>query len=88
MTLSYDSSQPVGQRVIDVSINGETLDLDRTYRFATGSFTATGGEGYDMFEDQGLEIKNTLVSDAFITVFEQRQTLSLPEKGRLQDIAL
>ena len=88
VALSYDSSQPVGQRVIDVSINGETLDLDRTYRFATGSFTATGGEGYDMFEDQGLEIKNTLVSDAFITVFEQWQTLSLPEKGRLQDIAL
>ena len=85
--LIYDSSQPVGQRVVEVSINGEILDLDRTYRFATGSFTATGGEGYDMFEDHQLEIKNTLVSDAFITIFEQWRTLSLPEKGRLQDIA-
>ncbi len=87
LELIYDSSQVIGQRIIEVRVNGDPLEANRTYSFATGSFTATGGEGYTMFEGHPQDISSTLVSEAFISVFEQWRDISIPKLGRLKDIA-
>ncbi|MEZ0482052.1 cell wall-binding repeat-containing protein [Planococcus sp. SSTMD024] len=53
MFFNYDGKAPVGDRVLSVFVdNGEyydELDLEETYTVATNSFTAKGGDGYDMF---------------------------------------
>jgi 5'-nucleotidase len=38
-------------RVQNVKINGETLDLTKTYSLATNDFTQAGGDGYTMLAD-------------------------------------
>lgn len=53
MFFNYDGKAPAGDRVLSVFVdNGEyydELDLEETYTVATNSFTAKGGDGYDMF---------------------------------------
>jgi len=39
-----------GKGVSDVKINGEPLQKDKTYRMATNSFNASGGDGYPNIE--------------------------------------
>ena len=36
--------------VVNIKINGEDLDLEKTYKVATNDFMAIGGDGYTMFE--------------------------------------
>ena len=40
------------RRVTDVLVNGEPLDLTKTYTLACNNFMATGGDGYIMFENR------------------------------------
>ena len=53
---SYDSTQPVGQRIREVRVvaeDGSATDLDRaaTYTVAANSFLATGGDGFTVFKE-------------------------------------
>lgn len=51
MTVRFDSARPVGQRVLDIVVNGESITADGIYRVATISFLADGGNGYDVFKE-------------------------------------
>ncbi|MEK8127846.1 choice-of-anchor I family protein [Paenibacillus filicis] len=55
MTFKWDPAQPAGSKVFDVMIKqGEQfvpLQLNATYRLATNSFVANGGDGYASFAD-------------------------------------
>lgn len=55
MTFKWDPAQPEGGRVFDVQIKqGDAyvpLNLSATYRLATNSFVATGGDGYASFAE-------------------------------------
>lgn len=46
--LSYDPGKPAGQRILGISINGQPLEEERTYRVVTTSFLAGGGDAYAM----------------------------------------
>ncbi|AJD92202.1 protein UshA [Jeotgalibacillus malaysiensis] len=48
-SFEYDSSKAPGSRVTEVLVGGEPLDLEAEYTVATNDFTASGGDGYDMF---------------------------------------
>lgn len=47
VTYTVDMNQ--GNRVIDVMVNGEPLDLQRTYTVAMSDYRATGAGGYDAY---------------------------------------
>ncbi|MFC4410580.1 5'-nucleotidase C-terminal domain-containing protein [Chungangia koreensis] len=53
LKFEYDSSKPAGERVTKVEVSeGDkfvALDDAKTYFVATNTFTAAGGDGYDMF---------------------------------------
>ena len=54
MFFNYDGKAPAGERVLSVFVdtgdeNYDELDLEETYTVATNTFTAKGGDGYDMF---------------------------------------
>lgn len=48
----YDRSRPIGQRVVSVTLNGEELRGDATYRVTTNSFLAGGGDDFTGFARQ------------------------------------
>jgi len=82
LSLRYDLSKPPGQRVVELMISGQAIVMDKTYRLATGSFTATGGEGYDMFPEHIEFVSDELVSTAFVRYFQQKEHIRLPLLGR------
>lgn len=46
VTYAFDPEKPRGERIINVHIDGEPLDLDRDYTIAGASFLFDGGDGY------------------------------------------
>lgn len=67
VTYSYDASRPAGSRITSVSINGAPLDAAKTYKVATFSFLATGGDNFRAFTE-GTTVDTGLIDrDAWIT---------------------
>ncbi len=59
---TYNASNPEGQRITSVTINGAPLDRTATYTVAANSFIATGGDGFTVFEEASAT-QQTLGSD-------------------------
>ena len=90
MQVTYDSRRPVGQRVQQVLIGGQALELDRQYRLATRQFLATGGDGFNMFADQ-TPLRYTgqmtrLVADILMDHVQTTNRLAPVVEGRLVDL--
>lgn len=49
---SHVSFTMANGKLNDLKINGEPVDLNKTYRMATLSFNATGGDGYPRLDDK------------------------------------
>ena len=47
LNLTYDSTKPVGKRIITVNIGGKPLEPKRVYRLATSDYLGNGGDGYE-----------------------------------------
>jgi 5'-nucleotidase/UDP-sugar diphosphatase len=58
MKFSWDQSKPVGERISDVMVkDGDTykpIDPDATYSVVTNNFVRTGGDGYSVFAEKGM----------------------------------
>ena len=87
VSLTYDRRRPSGSRLISVMVGDAPLDEAGEYTLVTGSFTATGGEGYEMFEGLPHKRSDQLVSDVFIAEFHRRGRVDVPGTGRLVDLA-
>lgn len=61
---SFDPNRPIGQRIFDVTVNGEPLDDDRIYTVATTDFLYHGGDAYDMLVGSNI-IFGSAQSDGF-----------------------
>ena len=49
VTVTWDSTKPPGQRIIEIEFPGKRKFRDNdTYRFAVNDFLASGGSGYTM----------------------------------------
>jgi 5'-nucleotidase len=62
VSVTLDADAPTGQHVTSVLVNGQPLDLARTYRVGTFSFLATGGDNFTTFLD-GTNVKDTGMID-------------------------
>lgn len=51
LTWAYDADAPFGDRVTRVTVDGEPIDQDATYKIATNNFMATGGDQFDTFTE-------------------------------------
>lgn len=72
LEMNYDSSKPVGQRVVSFLLNGQPIEDATVYHIATNSFLADGGDGFAAFT-QG-QARNTsggyYVSNAVVDYFK------------------
>ena len=80
----FDRTRPVGERIVSFDIAGGPFDPSRTYKVVTLSFTATGGEGYDMFGED-VVISSKKVSDVLLDGFREIEAVVAPQSGRLVD---
>lgn len=72
LEMKYDSSKPIGQRVVVLTLNGKPIEDATVYHIATQSFLADGGDGFTTFKEG--KARNTTggynVSNAVIDYFK------------------
>lgn len=85
MSFTYSKSKPAGERVLEVKVKGEPLDLKKTYKLATIDFLAAGGDGYEMlnkpFFNTGLSMYS-VVEAALI----ERKVVNPKVEGRIVEV--
>ena len=51
MSYVFDASMPAGERIVEVSVGGAPLDMDKVYGVVSNNYVRNGGDGYAMFKD-------------------------------------
>jgi 5'-nucleotidase len=92
MSFKFDTRKLPGQRVSDIRVGGQPLDMNRTYTLATSNFlVANGGDGYTMFKGAKMLI-NADQSRKDSEVFEEairnspNSTIAPKVEGRIVKI--
>jgi 5'-nucleotidase len=67
MTFQFDTSRPVGDRILEATVGGESLEPARLYRVVTIDYLASGGDGQETF----LEGINPAYGDTEVWVVAQ-----------------
>ncbi len=62
VTYTFDATQAQGGRITSIAVGGKAIDPAATYRVATNSFLATGGDNFRVFTE-GRNAKDTGLSD-------------------------
>jgi 5'-nucleotidase len=76
VTYTYDAAREAGSRITSVRINGEALDPAKTYKIATFSFLAAGGDNFRAFK-KGVSTDTALVDrDGWETFFADKSPVS------------
>ena len=75
LTWSYDPAAPAGRRIHSVRISGEPLDPTATYRVATNSFLASGGDNFTAFQQGTTEGTGLIDFDSFQAYLEDNSPL-------------
>ena len=70
ISFSFDPSQEPGDRIVEVLVDGEELDLEDNYFVATNNFIVRGSDGYDVLGNVELSRLQNLYSADFITMQE------------------
>ncbi len=86
MEYAYDPSNEVGNRITDVTIDGEDVDHEATYALATNGFVSGGGDGYEMLTDvpRILEpVNGPLLSSLLIRRIEAETPIAPERDGRI-----
>lgn len=63
---TFNPDKPVGERIVDVMVNGEAIKDDQVFKMVTNDFLAAGGDGYTMFEGKPFVAEGGLLSDVLI----------------------
>jgi 2',3'-cyclic-nucleotide 2'-phosphodiesterase (5'-nucleotidase family) len=85
MTYEWDPDADPGERVVEVTVDGEPLDEDATYTLATNDFMLGGGDGYDMFGDEVIippEGAQPML-DAVIDRIRDEENVTVETDGRI-----
>ncbi len=98
MQFSYDINLPAGQRVREVWIGEEPLDLEKNYKVATVDYILNGGDGYGMFKSGkillsplkevdlvGIVAEHIRKKDSIVSYLEDRISVKAISK-KLDDI--
>lgn len=86
----FDSSQPAFERVSEVLVGGEPLDLNATYTLAASSFVVAGGDGYSSLVGAPQLVDDSDGKRDVLTLADYVRslgTLDLELEGRIVDIA-
>ncbi|NVK74672.1 MAG: bifunctional metallophosphatase/5'-nucleotidase [Oceanospirillaceae bacterium] len=89
--VKYDSSLPVGKRLLSVTLDGKPLDPSKTYKVATLDYLLKGGDGFNMFKNSKIlpysQISNLTLSDIMTVEIQQQKIIDPEVDGRLKDMS-
>ncbi|NYE72506.1 ExeM/NucH family extracellular endonuclease [Microlunatus parietis] len=77
VSYTYDESQPWGQRITTIMIDGKPYDPAATYRIGTASFLAAGGDNFHVLADAANKRDSGLIDlDSWTEYVQQASPLS------------
>lgn len=87
LRIVYDPSLSKGQRIVELTANGQPLRDDVSYRLATSNYLAGGGDGYIMLK--GLPLLRAaegspLETEVLLDAMERAGTIAPQSDGRLR----
>ncbi len=86
LRLTYDAARPAGQRVVEVTVAGQPLDLGRRYRVATNDYLYRGGDGFAVLAKGQPLIDPSgavLVASSVMAALERQGKVSAAIEGRI-----
>jgi len=85
MRVKINLSNPVNERVIEVTVNDEPLDLEKVYKLVTNDFMAAGGDGYASFaEAESSEwVTGNWMRDDLVEYIKENPEVSKEVDGRI-----
>jgi len=84
---SYDMRRPPGQRLVELTIGGRPVDDTRSYRVATNSFIANGGDLYATFTQTRQEDSHTDLAPLVMAFLRKHREIQPPQMGRLVSLS-
>lgn len=78
-----DIGRQAGDRIVNISLGEEPLDLSREYVVATNDFMAAGGDGYTVFADNATVNEYSSLDEAVIAFVESKGTVNPSVEGRI-----
>lgn len=88
MTYKIDLNKPVGNRIVDIMVNGSPLELEKEYTLATNDFIAAGGDGYTMIQATPTTRRLMAMDEALISYIQERGVIAPAVEGRITAIEL
>jgi 5'-nucleotidase len=87
LTFTYDGRKPIWHRVLEVKVNGQPIDPEKTYRMATNNFLAAGGGNYKIFlEGTNRDDTYITVRSAMVDYIRKHSPVSAEIEGRITRI--
>lgn len=84
LKMTYTTRQPIGRRVLSITVNGEPLDPERRYKVVTNSFLASGTGEYGVFAE-GEELEDTFLPlrDVIARYIKRHSPVDARVEGRI-----
>jgi 5'-nucleotidase len=85
---AYDDSKPIGERVIadSMSLNGERIDPDKSYRVTVNNYLSTGGDGFAALKDGTAQQFGVYDADALYAYFQASSPISPTSLERIHHL--
>ena len=86
LTYGYDMTRPVGERVVDLRVGGQPIDLGATFRVTTNSFLAQGGDSFTLLSRQKDGVIGVSDLDALEAWLKGAELRPVPEVLRAVEV--
>jgi 5'-nucleotidase len=89
LTVTYDPTAPVGQRVVSVTVGGAPLDPGHRYTAAVVDYIASGKDGLTAFRDGHVLVdamSAPLLADLLLQTVTSQKTIAPQTDGRIRAV--
>jgi 5'-nucleotidase len=83
-SFAYDLSEPAGQRIVAMTLDGKPIDPAARYRVTVNNFMASGGDGYSVLTEGTDTVDAGLDLDALEAWLATNP--GAPVGGRMKDV--
>lgn len=79
----YDVTKPAGERIIQITIDGQKIDMAKKYLVATNDFLAVGGDNYPVFAGVPTENEFSAMEEALANYIKYLGDVNYKVDGRI-----
>ncbi|HEC8167077.1 TPA: 5'-nucleotidase C-terminal domain-containing protein, partial [Salmonella enterica subsp. enterica serovar Mbandaka] len=83
----YDSTKPLGQRIVEFDIKGKPVEDNKLYTVALDSFIGKGGGGFTFTKGKNIKYIGIQTAPALVNYMKQVNNIQPDHTMRVDDIS-